>query len=234
MSQTLAQRSTTVLARQRSALIGANAPICRLASKFLMFPRFLWLLLLALTFAGCGMRHRAPLSPQFSFAEKFHLPGISNAGKVNEFLYRGTQPDEQGVEQLKKLGIDTIVDLRGERRGTMEAERRHAESLGMRLVLIPGNGWSPPRDEQIAQFLSLFQEKPRQKVFVHCWLGGDRSGVFIATYRMAFDKWTPEQALAEMRAFHFKSFWHPAMKAYIRDFPARLARSPALAAFRRR
>jgi tyrosine-protein phosphatase SIW14 len=206
----------------------------QLASKFLMVSRLAWLLLLAFTLAGCGVHHLAPASPQFAFAEKFQLPGISDAGKVNEFLYRGTQPSPEGVEQLKKLGIDTIVDLRGERRGTMEAERRHAESLGMHLVLIPGNGWSPPRDEQIAQFLSLFREKPRHKVFVHCWLGGDRSGVFIATYRMASDGWTPEQALAEMRAFHFKGFWHPAMKAYIRDFPARLARSPALSAFRQR
>ena len=198
-----------------------------------MGPRSLSLLLLAFAIAGCGVRRPLPSSPQFAFAEKFELPGISDTGKVNEFLYRGTQPNHEGVEQLKKLGITTIVDLRGERRGLMEEERRHAESLGMRLVLIPGNGWSPPSDDQIAKFLSLFRERPRQKVFVHCWLGGDRSGVFIATYRIAYDGWTPEQALAEMRAFHFKGFWHPAMKAYIRDFPARLERSPALAAFRR-
>ena len=102
----------------------------------------------------------------------------------------------------------------------------------MDLVSIPGNGWSPPRDEQIAKFFSLIREKPRRRIFVHCWLGSDRSGVFIALYRMAFDGWTPEQALSEMRAFHFKSFWHPAMKAYIRNFPARLARSPALKSFR--
>ena len=197
-----------------------------------MVPRFLSVLLLAFAIAGCAVHRPASSSPQFAFAEKVQVTGISDAGKVNEFLYRGTQPSQEGVEQLKKLGIGTIVDLRGERRGTMEQERRQAESLGMRLVSIPGNGWSPPRDEQIAQFLSLFRERPRRKVFVHCWLGSDRSGVFIATYRMAFDGWTPEQALAEMYAFHFKGFWHPAMKAYIRDFPARLNRSPALAAFR--
>jgi protein tyrosine/serine phosphatase len=50
-------------------------------------------------------------------------------------------------------------------------------------------------------------------------LGGDRDGVFIAAYRMAFDGWTPEQALQEMRAFHYKEFWHPNMKAYVKHFP---------------
>src|SRR5262249_25704174 len=144
----------------------------------------------------------------------------------------GTQPSDEGIEELKKFGIDTIVDLRGESRGTLEKERSHAESLGMHVVNIAGNGWTPPQDEQMAQFFSLLRERPRRRIFVHCWLGSDRTGVFVGAYRIAFEGWTPEQALDEMRAFHFKGFWHPAMKAYIRDFPARLARSSVLAPFR--
>jgi tyrosine-protein phosphatase SIW14 len=190
------------------------------------------LLLVTLYTSACAARHTSPSFSQPPLAQKIHISGISDVGKVNEFLYRGAQPNEEGLEQLKRLGIDTIVDLRGEERVLMEKERKHAESLGMHLVNIPGNGWSPPGDEQIAQFFSLIHERPRRRIFVHCWLGSDRSGVFIALYRIAFDGWTPEEALREMRAFHFKGFWHPAMKAYIRDFPGRLARSPALAPFR--
>jgi len=78
----------------------------------------------------------------------------------------------------------------------------------------------------------LLKKSPRKKIFVHCWLGGDRTGVFVATYRIAFEGWEPQQALEEMEAFHFKGFWHPAMKKYIRQFPERLAQSPALAHFR--
>ncbi len=193
---------------------------------------FLTLLLLTFHASNCAAGQDNASVAHPPFAEKVHIPGISNTGKLTNFLYRGTQPNLEGVEQLKKLGIDTIVDLRGERRGTMEKERRHAESLGIRLVNIPGSGWSPPTDEQMAQFLSLIRERPRRRIFVHCWLGGDRSGVFLAAYRIAFEGWTPEQALAEMRAFHFHGFWHPAMTAYIRDFPARLNRSPTLNSFR--
>jgi protein tyrosine phosphatase (PTP) superfamily phosphohydrolase (DUF442 family) len=190
----------------------------------------LLMLFLTASTTGCAAHHNTAPSPQqIAFAGKIHIPGISNAGDVNEFLYRGTQPNEEGVEQLKKRGIDTIVDLRGERHDVIEKERRQAESLGMRFVNIPGNGWSAPRDEQIAQFFSVVRERPRRRIFVHCWLGGDRTGVFIATYRIAFDGWTPEQALQEMRSFHFKGLWHPAMKAYIQGFPARLAHSRALA-----
>src|SRR5262249_28263698 len=166
------------------------------------------------------------------FATNVRVDGISDFGKVNDFLYRGSQPKRQGMEALRELGIDTIVDLRGERRGTMLNERSRARSLGMRFVNIPGNGWTPPTDKQIAEFFSLLRAVPQRKVYVHCWFGSDRSGVFIAAYRIAFDGWTPEQALDEMYAFHFKGFWHPAMKAYIRDFPARLQRSEVLASFR--
>jgi len=41
--------------------------------------------------------------------------GIKDFGKVDEYLHRGAQPKPEGIEQLKKLAIDTIVDWRGER-----------------------------------------------------------------------------------------------------------------------
>jgi protein-tyrosine phosphatase len=167
-----------------------------------------------------------------AFAEKIHIEGVENAGKLNDHLYRGTQPNERGVEELKKLGVTTIVDLRGESRGTSERELQEAHSLGMQFVLIPGDGWAPPSDEQMAQFFSILAERPKHTIFIHCYFGSDRTGVFIAAYRMAFEHWTPGQALAEMYAFHFKGFWHPAMKEYIRKFPERLAASPALAPYR--
>jgi protein tyrosine/serine phosphatase len=190
------------------------------------------LLFLTLSTCVCAAPHTVASAAQHTLADKIQISGISDAGKVNEFLYRGAQPNEEGLRQLKRLGIDTIVDLRGEKGGAMEKERSRTETMGIHLINIAGNGWSPPQDEQIAQFLSLILKKPRQRIFVHCRFGGDRSGVFIAVYRIAFDGWTPEEALWEMRAFHFNGFWHPAMKAYVRDFPARLVRSAVLAPFR--
>jgi protein tyrosine/serine phosphatase len=167
-------------------------------------------------------------------ARKLNIPGIKDAGKVDEFLYRGGQPSERGLEELKKLGVNTIIDLRGEWPWEVSTERRRAQSLGMHFVNMPGNGWSAPSDQQVAEFFEMVRERPRKRIFVHCWLGGDRSGVFIAVYRIAFEGWTPEAAIREMREYHFQGFWHPNMKAYIRNFPERLARSPSLAPFRHR
>ncbi|MGB2636982.1 MAG: hypothetical protein WAM58_23845 [Candidatus Acidiferrum sp.] len=191
-------------------------------------------LLTVVAFVGCISAASDATAPveQSLASEKLHISGIRDAGKVNDFLYRGAQPNDKVLEELQELGITTIVDLRGERHGLITKERKHAESLGMDFINLPGNGWSPPPDKQVAQFFSLMQETPRRRVFLHCWLGGDRSGVFIATYRIAFDGWTPEQAIREMHVFHYNSFWHPAMTKYVREFPSRLESSPELASFR--
>ncbi len=183
----------------------------------------------------CGAKHwqhHGEKNSRPAFAEKIQIPGVSDAGKVNDYLYRGSQPNERGIEELHRLGVTVVVDLRGEWKGRREKERLQAEKFGIRFISIPGNGWSPPSDKQVAQFLSLIRERPRQRIFVHCWFGGDRSGVFLATYRITFEHWTPQRAVQEMKAFHFKSLWHPAMRKYVKEFPLRLEESPELARFR--
>lgn len=199
-------------------------------------PRVLTTLLFVLL-ASPSSSLRAQSSPsatapvlQSAYGEKLKLAGLPNGGKVTDALFRGAQPHAEGIEQLKKLGITVVVDLRGENRELIEKERRQAESLGMRFVNIPVSGWSPPTNEQVAQFLTLFAGK-KEKVFVHCRFGDDRTGVFVAAYRMAFDGWPAQQAMEEMYFFGFNGFWHPAMKSYIRDFPSKLKTAPALSPF---
>src|SRR5215467_890543 len=166
------------------------------------------------------------------FGERIELPGISNFGKLTDFLYRGSQPNEQGFEQLKKIGITTVVDLRRQHQDAVKEERKRVGALGMHFVYIPASGWSPPTDDEIVQFLSFLQQHPKEKLYVHCWLGDDRTGVFLAAYRIVFEHWTAEKAFQEMLFFHFKNFWHPSMRIYIQNFPAHFAQSPAFAPFR--
>jgi protein-tyrosine phosphatase len=164
-------------------------------------------------------------------AEKLKLAGVSNAGRVSEMLLRGAQPSAQGLAELKKLGVTTIVDLRGNS-GPVAWERAQAESLGMRFVNIPVLGWSAPDDAKVAQFLKVVQQDPAQKIFVHCYYGEDRTGVMVATYRIAQQNWTPEQAAAEMNSFGFHYHLYLGMKSYVREFPARFAADPVFASLR--
>ena len=190
---------------------------------------FLCLFLVFPSFAPSQNNSSTTISP-IPLGEKLKLPGVPNAGKINDSLFRGAQLRAEGFEQLKKLGITTIVDLRGEDPEKIKWERQQTESAGMRFVNIPVSGWSPPTNEQVAQFLSLFKNRD-DKIFVHCRFGDDRTGVFVASYRMAHDHWLPHQAIKEMYFFGFNGFWHPAMKSYINDFPEKLKTAPALAPF---
>jgi tyrosine-protein phosphatase SIW14 len=163
-------------------------------------------------------------------AEKLKIVGVSNAGKISTALFRGAQPSAQGLAELKKLGVTTIVDLRGNR-GEVDWERRQAESLGMRFVNIPILGWSSPADTQVAQFLRLF-DNTNQKIFVHCRFGEDRTGVMVAAYRIALQKWNADQALQEMNSFGFHYHLYRGMRSYVRKFPDNYASEAAFAALR--
>ena len=191
------------------------------------------LILCAFAFSAPAQTPIANPAPvvRLPLGEKLRIPGVPNAGKISGILYRGAQPHQEGFAHLKELGIATIVDLRSEDPGKTAWERRQAESSGMQFVSIPVGSWSAPTDEQVAQFFLLLRDHPNQKVFVHCHFGEDRTGVFVAAYRMAHDQWTVEQAMKEMYVFGFNGFWHPSMKSYVRAFPGRLKTSSALAAF---
>jgi len=56
--------------------------------------------------------------------------------------------------------------------------------------------------------------------------------MFVAAYRMAFDGWTAEEAIHEIKASHYQEILHRNMKCYVWKFPERLATSPELAAHR--
>jgi tyrosine-protein phosphatase SIW14 len=161
-------------------------------------------------------------------AEKLQLAGVPRAGKISDVLFRGAQPSAQGLAELKKLGVTTVVDLRGNR-GPVASERREVESLGMRFIDIPVLGWSTPTNAQVAQFLKLFKDDPQQRVFVHCYYGEDRSGVMVAAYRIAQQNWTADQAVTEMYSFGFHYHLYPGMKSYVREFPAQFATDPIFA-----
>jgi tyrosine-protein phosphatase SIW14 len=173
-----------------------------------------------------------PSEMHSAYGEKLHIAGVPNSGKINEHLYRGAQPRDPGLLELKKLGITTIVNLRGEDPEKFGWEEKRTESLGIRFVHIPVDGWSPPTNEQVAQFLSIFRDNPQEKVFVHCRFGDDRTGVFVASYRMAFEKFPADQALKEMYQFGFNGAWHRSMADFVRNFPASLNAAPALVPFK--
>src|ERR1039458_7252814 len=91
-------------------------------------------------------------TPVFAGSE---TPGLPNFHQVNDRLSRGAQPSDAGFQQLAKLGVKSIVDLR-ESGGRSTAEQRLVESLGMRYINVPLNGLAAPTIEQVAKLHAIF------------------------------------------------------------------------------
>ncbi len=161
--------------------------------------------------------------PSLSKSVRKNLP---NFGEATTTLYRGGQPSKSGFRILAKMGINIVVDLRGSR----DSERKIVTHLGMQYVALP---WHCPfpKDRIFAQFLTLLRKNPGKKIFVHCRLGDDRTGMMIASYRMTQQGWSAEKAEKEMEKFGF-SFTHrrlicPGLSSYEENFPQRFKTSPA-------
>jgi protein tyrosine phosphatase (PTP) superfamily phosphohydrolase (DUF442 family) len=124
---------------------------------------------------------------------------LQNFEKVNDSLYRGAQPSDEGLKELAQMGVHTIVDLRGEGgRATKEAQL--AKSLGMEYVNIPLDGFRAPTTDQVAKVQAIFEKADTAgKVFVHCRRGADRTGTMVAVYRIEHDHWQNQKALAEAK-----------------------------------
>ena len=145
--------------------------------------------------------------------------GVPNFQKVDDHVYRGAQPTNQGFKNLAKLGIKTIVDLR-ESGDRSRVEEKIVRAAGMEYVTVPMNGMETPSNEKVVKVLALLEETSTGPVFVHCKRGADRTGAVIACYRMEHDRWKNDQALNEAKSLGM-SFFERAIQRYVREFKPR-------------
>ena len=160
----------------------------------------------------------APATADHAIAKMIPVQGIPKFGEVTPQLFRGAQPSHEGLEFLAKMGVGIIVNLRP---GEHPDEEAQANKLGMRYVSIPWHCYHP-NDASIAAFLTLLHENPDKKIFVHCELGIDRTGMSVAAYRISAQGWSAEEAMKEMQAFGFSSSHHvtcPGLAGYEETFP---------------
>lgn len=183
------------------------------------------LLLLTGAVSSQSTHDNTPPAPH-SMGSRRNAVGLPNFAEVTPYLYRGGQPGADGLKALKKMGVSIIVDMRG---GHSEHEQKAAQELGMEYVSVP---WHCPfpSDEPFIKFLKVIEQNPGKKVFVHCRLGDDRTGMAIASYRMAEEGWSAEEAMKEMELFGFRGVHHAiclALAHYEKEFPKHLKTNPA-------
>ena len=139
---------------------------------------------------------------------------IDNFGRVDDSLYRGSQPEGKDYADLKALGIKTIVNLTSD--DADPNEQAMAEAAGLTYVSIPMTTHTTPTKAQLAQFLGLVNDPATAPVYVHCVGGRHRTGVMTASYRMTNSGWTADQAFKEMKQYKFGAdFLHSEFKDFV-------------------
>jgi protein tyrosine/serine phosphatase len=132
------------------------------------------------------------------WAERMQVEGLPNLYKVSGDLYRGAQPAPEGLRELKKLGIRTVVNLRE----SNDDQARLAE-LGLAYEYIPMTAFFL-KDENVVRFLKIVGNPGHTPIFVHCQRGADRTGLMCAIYRIALQGWSKDEAIAEMTQGGFR------------------------------
>ncbi|MDG9759489.1 dual specificity protein phosphatase family protein [Pseudomonas sediminis] len=107
-------------------------------------------------------------------------------------LYRSALPTAKDWPQLQALGVTTVINFyqRGDDRWLVDPRVQQVH-LPLRTDRID--------DTDVIEVLrSIRQAQGRGAVLIHCKHGQNRTGLIAALYRVIYQNWSKEQALAEM------------------------------------
>jgi len=137
------------------------------------------------------------------WAEAITLEGVPNLHRLTPMLYRSEQPTALGMQNLEKLGIRTVINLRAfnddddEVRGTTLRTER-TKILTWRVD-----------DKHVIEVMRMLKDVDNGPFLIHCQHGADRTGLMSAMYRILEQGWKPEDALAELTdgGYGYHSMW---------------------------
>ena len=144
------------------------------------------------------------------------VPGIDNFYQVDQQVYRGAQPTDDGFKYLSTLGVKIVIDLR-EHDQRAAHEDKVVTADGMQYLNVPMTGMTPPTAAEMAKILALLEDSSAGPVFVHCKRGADRTGSVIAAYRIDHDRWENSRALSEAMTNRMSKLQFQRQK-FIREF----------------
>ncbi|MDR1762112.1 MAG: dual specificity protein phosphatase family protein [Bacteroidales bacterium] len=146
------------------------------------------LLFLLLCFGICtySIAQRNPL-----WGEAISTHYAYNVYKIDTGVYRCAQPDSVAFTELAAMGITEIVNLR-----SFNTDKKYPQAG---IVFYHVNMQAEYCNyKKIVQVLQLIKNR-NGSIAIHCKHGADRTGLIIALYRIAFQGWTKEDAIDELK-----------------------------------
>jgi protein tyrosine/serine phosphatase len=125
-----------------------------------------------------------------------------NRHKLGEQAWRSAQPAPHQIGQIARLGVRTVVNLRGPRVcGSYWLEQRACARHGVKLVDYQIRSRAAPSKEELLGARELL-ETIDYPVLLHCKSGADRAGLMSTLYMIVHEKRSVAEA-KEQLAFRF-------------------------------
>lgn len=159
-----------------------------------------------------GCRNMSRHENDGRWARKAHIHEIDNCYEIAPGIYRSAQPSIAGFAELEKAGGKSVLclcsgypDVLASSDTMIRVHYVHLNPLHL-------------RDEDIASALRVMSSASERPLLVHCHHGSDRTGAVCAAYRIVFQGWSKEDAIAEMTrgGFGYHRFL-PNIIKYIRN-----------------
>jgi len=156
---------------------------------------------LLLTFGSSG--HSAESDRPISWATPIQMQGVRSLYKITDYLYRSAQPNEEGMKNLEKMGIKTVINLR-----TFHSDLDKIKKTGLLYEELSVKPWHI-EDEDVIKVLRIIKKRENGPFLMHCWRGADRLGLMVAMFRIIEQGWTKDEAIQEMvkGGYGFHASW---------------------------
>jgi protein tyrosine/serine phosphatase len=161
-----------------------------------------------------------------SWALPVTLEGVPNLHRITPMLYRSEQPTALGMQNLEKLGIRTVINLRAFNNDDDEVRGTKLRTEHTRILT-----WHVD-DKQVIEVMRWLKNADNGPFLIHCQHGADRTGLMSAMYRILEQGWAPDEALAELTegGYGYHSMWRNILRyvnsADLEKLRAAIAESP--------
>ncbi len=130
-----------------------------------------------------------------------------NFHKVDENVYRSNMPTPNRIKKYKKLGIKTILNLRGSKiDGGYLLEKEACKETKIELINLVARSRGAPEKEMIIKANNIFN-KISFPVLIHCKSGADRAGLLSALYELLYCKKHPSIAKKQLSLKYLHLKW---------------------------
>lgn len=143
-------------------------------------------------------------------SDNFHIVDPGN-------LYRSKQLSSKRLASyIKKYGIKTIINLRGEhaQKKWWRKELAISEKHNVLLYNIPMTAKKLTEKEKLQELLSIYKNAPRP-ILIHCQGGADRTGEAAAIWKLEHQNASKQEALKQLQRCYGHNKWSYPAKRFL-------------------